>query len=456
MLPFILTMSAAILFVFTGNLAGKSLPVLKRFALPGSVIGGTVALVIGPQVIDPERWPVLWNISTVYEQLSKFPGLFINVVFACLMLGRQIDSFKKIWSRAKPNIVMGHIYAWGQHVVGLIITVTILIPVLGLSELSGPLIAIGFQGGHGTAAGLGPNFKELGFAGGESLALAVATFGVLVGAVGGPFIANYLRKRYEKQITKDFLPRADRNNDSTRQANQKSFQPNPLTGRLTVHLAIIVIVIGLGWSLLQAFQTLERYISPTDRQTYFTDFIPLFSVVLIVGMGIQLILQKTGWTALFDRDLFQKISAFGLDMVIVSALATLSLKLITEHWVALLLICLAGIGWNFVILFLLGPKIYPKPWYPYGMGDFGGGTATTASGILLVHVSDPDKQSGALAAYTDKQPFYEPLMGGGLVTAMALPTVAFLGPVAALAITGTVLSIWLLLAWQMVSRNQDK
>lgn len=455
MLPTFLTLSAAIGFVFAGNLVAKYIPPLNRFSLPGAVVGGLFALVMGPQVIEPGFWPLPDEAAAVlYGQLAEFPALFINVVFACLMLGRHIGAVGVIWKRAKPQIIMGHVFAWGQYVVGLTVSLVLLAPLFGLNALTGPLIAIGFQGGHGTAAGLGPKFEELGFAAGKDFALTVATFGVLVGVVLGPLLANMLRRHGlpPGKVSQEPPSRSSAKQDQSDLPQR--LQPNPLTGRLTVHLALVCLAIGSGWLALQGLQSIEHFLRP-QGETYLTHFIPLFSVVLIAGMALQVFLQTTGLSAIFDRDLFEKISSFALDMVIVSALATLSLTLIREYWQAILLLCGAGFAWNIGVLLILGPRVYPKPWYAFGLGDFGGGTATTASGIMLIKTADPHEQTGALEAYADKQPFYEPIMGGGLVTAMALPTVAFLGPVAALGITASVLAVWLFFAWRLAFRNRN-
>ncbi len=438
----------AILLVFAGNLLGKTLPLLDRFALPGAVIGGLIALLIGPQVLNyqGEGLPGELALQQVYEQLAGFPGLFINIVFACLMLGRRFGSFSSIWSRARPQVVMGHIFAWGQYVMGIGVVLLVLNPLFDTHTLAGPVIAIGFQGGHGTAAGLGQSFAELGFADGEAFAMAVATVGIICGVILGPLLANYLKKKYPIEKQERTGPAEQDNGESD---IPQVLKPNPLTGRLTVHLGLVVIVVSLGWLLLNGGQWLEHSIRGEQAKHYISDFIPLFSVVLVCGMAVQASLQKLGWDVLFDRDLFEKISSFALDMVIFGALATLSLSVISSHWQALSIICLTGIGWNLCVLFFIGPKVYRKPWHAYGMGDLGGGTATTASGIMLIKVVDPKQNTDALNSYADKQPFYEPIMGGGLVTAMALPTVALLGPWVALGIAAGILLGWLGFAYRI-------
>lgn len=439
----LITIAFAIIWVFIGNLLGKTFPLLRRFALPGAVLGGSIALLLGPQLLNlGTGWKVV-DVNRTYYQLRDFPGIFINLVFACLMLGRRFGSPKKVWTRARPQIVMGHILAWGQYVVGLAAVLFLLGPLFDTNELAGPIIAIGFQGGHGTAAGLGENFTALGFEQGESFAMALATVGVISGVILGPLLANFLVHRYKL---------GDNETAKFHQQNDKSdipqlLKPNPLTGRLTVHLGLVFLVVLAGWGLLTLIQFAEHCVRGEGAEQYFSDFIPLFSLVLMTGMLTQAGLQWCGWDRLFHRTLFEKISSISLDMVIFAALATLSLNVISENWQALAILCLLGLVWNLTIFFGLGHYVYRSPWHVYGVGDLGGGTATTASGILLIKVVDPEHKTDAMDSYADKQPFYEPIMGGGLVTAFALPTVAMLGAGWSLAITGMILTAWLAYAY---------
>ncbi len=447
----LVTIAIATVFIFSGNLLGKALPVLRNFALPGAVLGGSAALLIGPQVLNLGNTLNFVDTSNMYQQLSEFPGLFINIVFACLMLGRHFDSPKEIWQRARPQVAMGHIFAWGQYVVGLSAVLFLLGPVFDTNELAGTLIAIGFQGGHGTAAGLGENFAALGFEQGESFAMALATVGIISGVILGPLLANFLVRRYA-------LGESVEQKNHTQQDDgdlPQILKPNPLTGRLTVHLGLVSLVIFVAWGFLKAVQYIENSVRPEGAEQYFTDFIPLFSVVLVIGMLFQAGLQWCGWSRLFDRGLFEKISSISLDMVIFSALATLSLSVISENWQSLLILCVLGLAWNLTVFFTLGRYVYRRPWHAYGVGDLGGGTATTASGILLIKVVDPKNKTNALDSYADKQPFYEPIMGGGLVTAFALPIVSILGASWALLITGTILFIWLFYAY-LLYKQSDK
>lgn len=455
LIPLILALFVAVGLCLTGEVLRMFLPGLRRILLPGAVLGGALALSLGPQA--GALFGAVGIEGETYRILGEFPPVFINVVFAALMLGCPIDRLGVIWKRARAQIIMGHIYAWGQYVVGLFLVLVLLAPVFNVDPLAGPAIAIGFQGGHGTAAGLDNTFSNLGFAEGKTIAYALATFGIVFGTVLGPLLANFHRNRGRKPDENDADEPSDHGigggeNEAEREPDSAHAEFSPLTGSLTIHLGIIGLVILLAWGILEGVARLERNLRGENTEVLFTEYVPLFSVVLIVGFGVQILLQRLKLDHLINRSTVETISAFALDMVIFGALATLNLKVMGDAWVAILVLCAGGFAWNLAVYFSLGPRIYPQPWYAFGLGDLGGGTATTASGLLLIRVADPKNRTQGRLAYTEKQPFYEPFMGGGLVTAFALPVVAALGPGSSLAITATVLALWLGLAIWLIRR----
>ncbi|WP_204249859.1 sodium/glutamate symporter family protein [Methanobacterium subterraneum] len=148
---------------------------LQKLFLPSSIIGGFVALFLGPEVLGSiVTWLGFGNsfLSNgifpleVLDVWSVLPGLFINIIFASLFLGKKLPSIQKIWRIAGPQIAHGQTIAWGQYVFGILITMLILTPFFALDPMAGALIEIGFEGGHGTAAGMAGTFEGLGFYGG--------------------------------------------------------------------------------------------------------------------------------------------------------------------------------------------------------------------------------------------------------------------------------------------------
>lgn len=157
---------AAILFALILLLAGAWLRgrsnLLTSNFVPASLVAGALALIAGPEALgrlavwfDPDT-PFASEIVPVGmgDTWSSLPALLINVVFAGLFLGAAISGPRRIWLLAGPQIAFGQTIAWGQYVVGIALALIVLVPFFELPFAAGALIEIGFEGGHGTAAGL--------------------------------------------------------------------------------------------------------------------------------------------------------------------------------------------------------------------------------------------------------------------------------------------------------------
>lgn len=128
------------------------------------------------------------DVLSVWGDLRK---LLISAVFAALFLGKPIPGLKSIWGQSGPMVVHGQAVVWGQYVMGLGLAMMLIIPIWKMSPMAGALIEVGFKGGHGTAAGLGATFRELGFEDGADLALGLATIGVVEGVLPGTLCMNW-------------------------------------------------------------------------------------------------------------------------------------------------------------------------------------------------------------------------------------------------------------------------
>jgi hypothetical protein len=122
---------------------------------------------------------------------GELPVLLISVVFAALFLGKTIPGLRDIWEVAGPQVALGQSIAWGQYVIGIGLGLLVLAPVFGMDPIAGALLDIGFEGGHGTAAGLSDTFEEFGFAEGTDLALGLATVGLVAGVLIGTVLVNW-------------------------------------------------------------------------------------------------------------------------------------------------------------------------------------------------------------------------------------------------------------------------
>lgn len=435
-----------------GEALRRAAPQLRRYFLPASVVAGVLALLAGPQVAAPlaaalgAQGTALAEHGLVpgwaYETWSLLPGLLINVVFAALFLGRRIPGLREIWYRAGPQVVVGQTMAWGQYVVGIGLTVAVLTPVFGLSPMAGALIEVGFEGGHGTAAGMAASFEELGFAAGADLALGLATVGLLTGILLGTILVN--RAARLGIIDPDNASRPAWSSSTGTSATSGEAEEGTDGGAadsLALHLGWIGLAVGAGWLLQQALVGLEQ-LTWAARGVEVLVHVPLFPLAMVGGVLVQWALQRSGRAHWIRPATVDRIAGSALDFTIVAALATLSLVALGEHVIPFLLLATAGTCWSLFVLMVVAPRVIPWNWFERGVGDFGQSMGVTVTGLLLMRMADPRNRSGCYESFGYKQLLFEPIVGGGLFTAASVPLIAQFGPVPMLLFTAVVAAGW--------------
>ena len=446
------------LFLVAAKWIRARVPLFQRLFLPASVIGGTLALLLGPQllgrVVTAVDGPAMLADGilppVVLEVWAELPVLLISVVFAALFIGKHIPGIRQIWLVAGPQVALGQSIAWGQYVVGILLALLVLGPVFGLPPLAGALLEIGFEGGHGTAAGLSDTFEEFGFAEGTDLALGLATIGLVAGVLIGTVIINWgvRTDRISLDAAGDPIVNArgatddDLDDLDDREATD---DVQSATDPLSVHIGFVALAIAIGWVLLEVLEAIEVATWGGDDGLELLVHLPLFPMAMLGGVLLQLLLDRTGRTELVDRRLINRISGAALDLIIVAALGTLSLQAIGGNLAPFLVLAVAGIAWNVGAFLLLAPRIVPEYAYERGLGDFGQSMGMTVTGLLLMRIADPTNRSGGLEAFGYKQLLFEPVVGGGLFTAASVPLIAQLGAVPVLIGTSLLLVFWVVL-----------
>ena len=86
--------------------------------------------------------------------------------------------------------------------------------------------------------------------------------------------------------------------------------------------------------------------------------------------------------------------------------------------------------WTAVCLLVVARRLLPPGhWFELGIINYGMSTGTTAQGMMLLRIVDPDLESGAAEDYALAAPLSAPFVGGGLIT-LSLPLIVMKVPVA--------------------------
>ncbi|HLR04128.1 MAG TPA: sodium/glutamate symporter [Virgibacillus sp.] len=426
------------LFLLIGKWIRIRVKWMQNLFLPSSIIGGFLALIMGPQILGRILKSVtsadsIWADgiipSDIIDVWDPLPGLMINVVFATLFLGTVLPNLKKVWKIGGPQLAFGWSLGWGQYVFGLLLSMLVLVPFFDMPPFVGALIEMAFEGGHGTVGGLKDTFGNLGFSEAYDLAIGLATVGILSGVIIGIIAINWAVRKNKTKVIKDkettsALKKAGIVEFENREpAADMTLRPESIEP-LSFHFALTGVAILVGYALLQGIVWLEKTLIGSDFMTY----VPLFPLAMIGGIIVQLFFSKIDKAHIMDRKMINRIQGFSLDILIVAAIATISLDVIGEYIIPFILLSVVGILWNVFGLFVLGPRILPSYWFERSIGDFGQSTGITATGLLLMRVVDPEMKSPAYEGFGYKQLVFEPFLGGGLVTALSAPLVFKFGP----------------------------
>lgn len=448
------------ILILVGRFLKQKIPLFQKLYLPESIIAGALALLLGPGVLgaialglgasDESYWANGLFPEAMRTVWSQSPGVFINIVFAALFLGETIPNPRDIWRKASPQVAFGQTLAWGQYVVGIGIALLVLVPLLGVDPIAGTLIEIGFEGGHGTAAGMQETFRQLNYPQGADLAVGTATVGIVAGIIAGTALADWARRR--GIIETDPLPVASGDAQfqesapsEDRQTREKRarLMRNLLVDPLSLNFGFTGIAVAIGWLILQLLGWIEA-LTWGQGGLELVRAIPLFPMALIGGIIVQLILRHLGLDVLVNRRLQERLAGVALDVVVVTAIATISLQVLGSNLGVFLILSLVGIAWNIIAFLLLAPRMLPVYCFERGVGDMGQSMGVTATGILLIRMVDPDNHTGAFESFAYKQLLFEPIVGGGLFTAAAPTLVREFGPVSVLLLAGGLLAFWVI------------
>lgn len=409
---------------------------LQRLYLPASIIAGIVGLILLQWLPIP---------AEVSEGWSALPGQLINVVFACLFLGVALPPVSKVWKSCSRQLAYGQIVAWGQYAVGCTLVLLLLGPVFNMPDIFAGIMPVGFEGGHGTAGGMGPVFDQLGYPEMKDFALASATGGIMGAIIVGMGLVNWaVRKGHVERKTipseheiedlTGLIPKADRPHAG------KLTVKSDVIGTLSLHLVFVGAAILLGWLMKTGLLQLAGLL-PGKGAQIFSSF-PLFPLCMLGGVVVQWLADRFDPHEHMDHGLMLRIQNCALDFLVVAAIATIRLDVVAKGWLPLLILIAAGILWNVFCLVFLARRTFKDAWFERAIAEMGQSMGVTATGLLLLRVVDPDYETQAAEAFAAKQLLHEPFMGGGLWTGAAIPLLALWGGWPILGIALAAMSVW--------------
>jgi ESS family glutamate:Na+ symporter len=410
---------------------------LRRLFIPTAVIGGFLVLGLGPEGLGRLTGGTGVFPAEVFAVWRQMPGLLVIVMSASLLLGEHLPPIKKLWSISGAHVIMISVMSMGQFAVGGIIVWLLLEPVFGISSKAGALLEMSFNGGHGTLAGLTPVFEHYGVGDLVNVGLGLATIGILSGIVIGTTLVNYAIRSPSIPVVRQDPTSPDEDFDIDHHLPGPDDRPmDEWKGmpQVTAAAVFLGVTIALAIVLLALF----RAVFNLAGSDFFERF-PLFPFTFPAAVIVQFCARRYDFEWAVNRRAVEGLGGMAIDGVIICAVGTLSLGAIGANVGPLIILALAAIGWSVFATLVIGRRIFRQHWFEHSIAEFGESQGMLACGFVMVDMVDPARQTDVARAYSYRQIITRPILGGGFMTALAVPLIDLVGlpifTIAAAAIT---------------------
>ena len=303
------------LFLLAGVVLRSVVKPLRKLYLPSGLIGGALALILGPQILGIIKIPENW---------SGMASPMINIVLTTTLFGISISISKmKSFAGAISSNLLSY---FSQLAVGILAALGLQRIWTGLPREWGVMTVFTYWGGHGAATSSGTLFEELGVEGMLSIGLILATLGLIVAMVVGMVWVNIgVRRGWARALCNAKNKGNDRKSDYIPKEKQKPLGHATVASDSINGLAMQMCFVFLSmWIGSVLFGLIAKVIPAASN-------IPSLLYGIVGAIIIWSVLRKTHLDPYADKDTIDNIGGVALEICICSATATLDLNFFANN-----------------------------------------------------------------------------------------------------------------------------
>mgnify|MGYP000937585114 CR=1 FL=1 len=230
-LDMIQTIGLSVILLLIGMKLRKKVKFFEKYCIPSPVIGGFLFSIISFILRQTEIVEISFD-----DTLQKF---FMIMFFTSVGFNASLKLLKKGGKKVLIFLFVA---------IGLCILQNV-VPIL-LSGLVGlkPLLAlmtgsVAMTGGHGTSAAVAPEIEKMGYTGAKAIAIASATYGLIVGSMlGGPIASRLIKKH---KLLPEHMAKENVEKDIDEEVLKKQ-RPYLDGERFSMAFFYILIAMGIG------------------------------------------------------------------------------------------------------------------------------------------------------------------------------------------------------------------
>ena len=325
------TLMLAVLAIYFGDLMRKIFPILKKYCLPASVVGGTIFAVVVYALYHFKIVELEFDYKTVNQ-------LFYCIFFAASGAAASMALLKKGGKLVVIFAILAAVLAACQNALALAVGKFMNIDPL-ISMMTG---SIPMTGGHGNAASFAPIAVEAGAPAAMEVAIAAATFGLISGCIIGGPLGNFIVKRHKLED-----PLLDGKEEKAEMAGDESTGILMSKNQLIHAVFLMFIAIGIG----QIITTLLK--------NYGIKF-PIHVSCMFGGILVRLFYdrKKGNHDALYEA--MDTVGEFSLGLFVSMSIITMKLWQLSGLGMALVVLLLAQVIFIVIFCYLLTFRLLGK------------------------------------------------------------------------------------------------
>ena len=301
-LDFIQTTAVGAIALFLGMSILKRVPVLRRYNIPAAVVGGLVIAILVTLSRESNLVAVKFDTTLQAPLMTAF--------FTSIGLSASVGLLRAGTRQALVFLGLATFLAVVQSLIGIATAVA-----FGQSPLLGVLMGpAALTGGPATALAFAPQFAAAGVASAESVAIAAAMAGIVMGGlVGGPIVTRLLDHHQLQAAAPTLTPTAQTSTSSSVDSSSDE-EGNMLTVLKGLSVLLVAMGVGawLGGVMKSADLTLPGYVG-----------------AMIMGALIRNIDDQTRWLNI-PHELTERIGVVCLSLFLSVALMNLKLWELTS------------------------------------------------------------------------------------------------------------------------------
>lgn len=309
------TFLASLLVFFLGSLIHSKFYGLRKFNIPEPVIGG-ILVALAFSFIHHHFDIQIIRDASVQEQL-------MYAFFATVGLSARFSLFKTGSKAIFTFLTVATAYLFIQNFVGVSVA-----SLLGLHPFFGLLAgSITLSGGHATGASYAAQFNHL--EGAVEIALACATFGLILGGIIGGPVSQWLIARH------DLLPSEKVNDPDSCLEGHGFNEPELVTTWSTFQVLFLALLAMTSGDIISKLIHIEGLVVPRFIWVLFSAI--FWTNLASLHKKTELQVQSIELVNMISLSLFLSLAMMGLDLMELVNLALPVLTIVTVQVVLLIL-----------------------------------------------------------------------------------------------------------------------